>query len=115
AILSQLSNGLSEEGVFVLRAVAEIVRQAPMGTAKGSQHLAGMKRVKEIDKGRVPAFQNLNLQGFHEPTNGEPKIVPHHDDTKDTAAVAVPQSLHQLRGLFIVPGVEPLLELVQHQ
>jgi len=74
-----------------------------------------MNGVKEIDQGRIPSLQDLDLYGFHEPAHGQPKIVPHHDDTLQAPAVAVPHGLHQLAVLFISLGMEPLLELVQHQ
>ena len=62
---------------------------------------------------RVLAFNKANLQLPHEPADGHPEIIPHHDDALHPAAVALPQGLHQFGVLFLLLGVQPLLELVE--
>ena len=44
-----------------------------------------------------------------------PEVVAHHDDALHPAAVALPQGLHQFGVLFVLLGVQPLLELVEDE
>ena len=58
--------------------------------------------------------QNRNLQALHEPANRKPEIIPHHDNALQPSAITVAQA-HEFGVRFVSPGVQPLLELVQHQ
>src|SRR5262245_40932861 len=72
AILGKPSNGLIEETVLGFGTLAEIIWQSTIGPPKGSQHLAGVKVVEEIDQSRVTPFQDLDFDRFHEPADGKP-------------------------------------------
>jgi hypothetical protein len=89
-------------------------RKAP-GPAEPGQHLAGVQQVEQIDEPGVLPLQHPDLQRLHEPADGQPEVVAHHDEALYPAPVALPQGLHQLRALVPAPGVQPLLELVEHQ
>jgi hypothetical protein len=86
-----------------------------MSPAKGGQDFAGMKRIEKIDQVRVPAFHYLDFHGFHEPADRQPEVIPNQNDGLQPSAVALPQGLHQFGVLISRFGVQPLLELVQHQ
>ena len=73
-----------------------------------------MDEVEEIDERGVPALEDLNAQVAHEPRERHPEIVPHHDKALDAIAIALPQRAGQFRLPFLVPGMQPLLELVDH-
>jgi len=90
-----------------------VVGQCAEGPAEGCQHLSGVIGVKQINRRRVLAFKKANLQLPHEADYGHPEIIPHHHDALNSALVALPQSLYQLRVLFLLLGVQPLLELVE--
>src|SRR5437870_2124939 len=74
-----------------------------------------MARIEEIDEDDVAALKKLYFEIGHEPADSEPKIIPHHDDALHPPTVALTKGLDQLRILFAALGVEPLLELVEHQ
>ena len=77
--------------------------------------LSGRGESKEIDRSRVLAFNKPNLQFPHEAGGRHPEIIPHHDDALHPAAIALSQSLHELGVLLLLPGMEPLLELVEDE
>src|SRR5262245_1556864 len=115
AILSQPTDRLIEEGALLFRALAEVVGQATVGPAKGGQHLAGVEEVEEINEPGVFSLHDANFQRLHEPADSQPEVIPHQDDALQPLAIALPQGLHQLGVLFSPLGMEPLLELAQHQ
>ena len=71
--------------------------------------------VEEIDQPRVLAFHEAESPVLHETADGQPEIVPHHDDALHPSAITLPQGLHQFRVLFFLLGVQPLLELVENK
>src|SRR6516164_2553336 len=60
AILSKPSDGLIEEGGLVFGTLDEVVWQATVGPPKGSQHLAGVKVVEQIDGGAVLPLNKID-------------------------------------------------------
>ena len=105
--------GMRELGYLEGRNVSLALRFAE-GLPECGQHPAGVIGVKKINRRRVLAFQKADLQLAHEADHGHPEIIPHHHDTFHPAAVALPQGLHQLRVLFLLLGVQPLLELIEN-
>jgi hypothetical protein len=105
---------LIEKILVFLRVFVETVRQATIGPAKSAQNLARVQEVEEIDRRTVFALNQTDLQVRHEPGRGHPEIIPHHDDALHAAAVALPQSLHQLRRAVPTTGMKPLFKLVNH-
>ena len=69
---------------------------------------------EEVHGGGVVPLDQRDLQLPHEPGRRHPEIVADHDDGLDAPAVALPQRLHQLGVGVLAPGVQPLLELVEH-
>ena len=72
-----------------------------------------MDQVEQVDQGGVPALDELDVQLAHEPAQGDPEVIPHHDDGLDAIAVALPQRAGQLRVAIAPTGVQPLLELIE--
>ena len=66
------------------------------GPAERRQHLAGVARVEQIDRGRVLALDEADFQLAHEPADGQPEVVADQDEALHPPAVALPQGLHQL-------------------
>ena len=96
--------------------VGRLLGQAAVGPAEHRQDLPGVDRVEQVDRGRRsgPATSS-DLQLAQEPGQGQPEIVPHHDDALDVLAVALPQGLGQFGVLLLPLGVQPLLELVEDE
>ena len=57
------------------------------------------RRSKQIDRGRVLALDQPDLQVPHEPRRRHPEIVAYHHDRLDVLAVALPKRGDQLRVL----------------
>ena len=113
AFFSQASDRLLEKVLLFLARFAEILRQGSEGPPKCRQHFLGMAKSERDRPPRNSAFEQSDFQLSHEPSRRHPEIIPHHDDALDPAAIALPQGLHQVRVFFFLPGMEPLLELVQ--
>ena len=79
------------------------------------EHLRGVPRIEEIDEGGVVPLDQLDFQVGQEPADGEPEIVAHQHDRLHVLAVALPQGGDQLGIFLAAPGVQPLLELVDHE
>ena len=73
-----------------------------------------MVEIKQIGQGNVVTFEKSNFQFSQEPTHRHPEVIPHHHDALHLASVTLPQGLHQIAVLFFFLGVQPLLELVEH-
>ena len=61
-----------------------------------------MNQVKEVDQGGIAALENLDAQIVHEPVQGHPEVIPHHDDALDVLAVALAQGPGQF-GILLAP------------
>ena len=74
-----------------------------------------MPPVEEIHQGRVVALEQLHFQIREKTAHCEPEIVAHQDDRLQMLAVALAQGGDQLGILIAAAGVQPLLELVDHE
>jgi hypothetical protein len=59
------------------------------------------------------ALSKFYFKFSQEPSHGHPEIISYHDDALHLAPIALPQGLHQISVLIFLPGVQPLLELVE--
>ena len=73
------------------------------------------EQVEQVDRGRVLALDEADLQVPHEPGRRHPEVVADHHDRLDVLAVALAQGGDQLRVRLVPPGEQPLLELVEDQ
>jgi hypothetical protein len=109
----QAGHGLAQELPLLSAHRGGARRKSAEGTPKSRQHLPGVVEVEQVGQGRVLTLEQIDLQFDHEPRRRQPEIVSHHHHALDAPAVTLPQGLHQLRVLLFLPGVQPLLELVQ--
>ncbi len=90
-------------------------RQATVGESESAEDLPRVRRVKQIHGGRVHSFELRDLERLHEPCGGHPEVVTHEDQALHFGTVALPQRTHELRAVHVGRGMQPLLELVEHQ
>jgi hypothetical protein len=64
-----------------------------------------MTEIEEINEPRVFPLNYPNLQRLHEPADGQPEIIPYHNDGLQPTAVALPQGLYEFCVLFAAPDV----------
>ncbi len=114
-LLGQIRHRLIEECGLLLRQFVVVGRQGGKSSAECGQDFAGMAKVEEIDGGKVVALDDSQIEFGHETSRRHAEVVTHHDDALHPFAVALPQGLHQFGIFFVMLGVQPLLELVQHQ
>ena len=113
AFLRQPGHGSFQKVLLMHAGFAGILRQDTKSPTKRRQHLLCMTDGEEIDRRGVLAFNEANLQLPHEAGCCHPEIVSHHDDALQSATIALPQGLHQLRILYFLFRMKPLLELVK--
>jgi len=106
---------LIQKGVLVPGDVARPFRDGSVGGPECGQNLAGVTGIEEIDECCVLTLNQFDFQVCHEPADGQPEIIPHHQDRLHMLTIAMSQSSDQLRVLLATLGMEPLLELVQYQ
>ena len=82
---------------------------------KGCQHLAGMPRAEEVNRGAIGSLKKPYFKLAHEPRYRHPEVIPYHQDTLQTSAVALPQRPSERRVFLSPVGVHPLLELVDEE
>ena len=73
-----------------------------------------MPRIEEVHGGGVLAFDEPDLQVSEESGRRHPEVVAYHDDGLDAPTVRLAQGGQQFGVLHPSSGVQPLLELVQH-
>ena len=75
-----------------------------------------MDEVEQVDRGEVPALDEPDLERTHEPRGRHREIVAHQHEALDVGPVTLPQGPDELAFALVrlVVGVEPLLELVEH-
>ena len=112
--MGQPCDRLRDELPLVLGVVAGVLRHLAERAAEGRQHLLRMADGKEIDGRQIVPFDQLDVQFPHEARGGHPEIVADHDDALQSSAVALPQRPEQF-GVVLVAGVQPLLELIEHE
>ena len=99
-----------------LAQVATALGQRSEGSPERGEYFDGVTFGKEVDGRQVMIFQQADLQLPQKSRHGHPEVVPYHDDALQVLAVALPQGLYQFGVLFLLLGVQPLLELIQdHQ
>ena len=68
--------------------------------------------IEQIDQSDIVPLLKSYFQFPEETADPDPKVVPHHHDALHSSAIALPQRRHQADVLFLFPGVQPLLKLV---
>jgi len=114
-VLGKLGDRLIQEGLLVLGEIVRFFGQCPIGLPECRQHFPRMAWIKKIDESDVLIRDEIDFQVPHEPTGGEPEIIPHQHNGLDMLAIAVPKSGDQLRVLAAALRMEPLLELVEDE
>jgi hypothetical protein len=90
-------------------------RQSAQGPPQRAQHLPGVPRVQKVDQRAVLPFPQGDLQFAEKPADGQPEVVADKDQALDRLAVALPQGLDQFGPPLAPVGVQPLLELIEHE
>src|SRR6266851_154483 len=111
AFLSQTGHGLIQELLLILAQVAAVFGKFAEGPSERRQHFSGVVQVEEICQRAVLPFDKSDFQIPQKSANGEPEIIPHHDDALYPGAVALPQGLYEFGVFLFFLCVEPLLEL----
>lgn len=114
-LLGQTGHCLIQEGVLFRRQFLVVFRQGGKSSAECRQDFAGMTQIEEIDRGKVVALDDTQIECGHETSRRHAEVVTHQNDALHPFAVALPQGLYEFGIFFVMPGVQPLLELVQHQ
>ena len=94
---------------------AGLAGSRPKARPNAARTLRAWPRVEQVHGGEVVPFDDADLQVVHEPGRGHAEVVADQDQALHVLAVALPQGLDQLGVLFRPLGVQPLLELVEHQ
>src|SRR5262249_1056950 len=81
--------------------------------AESCQHLLGVADREEVDSSRVQSLEETDFQLPHKASRRHPEVISHHDDTLQSPTIALPQGLHQVRVLFFLFRMKPLLQLVE--
>ncbi len=79
------------------------------------EHLAGVPRVEELDRGGVDALRQRDIDRLQKARHGHPEVVAHHDQGRNSPAVTLLERPHQLGVGLVGVGLEPLLELVEDE
>ncbi|MEQ1907006.1 MAG: hypothetical protein ABL888_22670 [Pirellulaceae bacterium] len=64
-----------------------------------------MVNIKQICKRAVFSFNQSHFEIPQKPTNGEPEIIPNHDDALQTSAVTLPQSRKRTPAALLTVGL----------
>ena len=107
-----------EEPMLLVREQGRVTGERTKRLSEPQQHLAGVGGVEEFDGVGVAARLQGNLQPVHQPQQRGPEIIADQQQCLQRRPVAVSQGGDQVVSLGAargVPGVEPLLELVEHQ
>ena len=73
-----------------------------------------MTKIKQIHGSGVLTLKKIDFQRAHKSRRRHPEVVPHQHNGLHVFAVALPERPHQFAVLFIFMGLQPLLELIQH-
>ena len=107
-----------EEPMLFVREQGRVTGERAKRLSEPQQHLAGVGGVEEFDGVGVAARLQGNFQPVHQPQQRGPEIIADQQQCLQRRPVAVSQGGDQVVSLGAargVPGVEPLLELVEHQ
>jgi hypothetical protein len=74
-----------------------------------------MARIEEINGSGILSLEEFDFQGIHEPGCRHPEINPDHHECLRMLAIALPQRSDKLGILLSPAGMEPLLELIEHE
>src|SRR5271157_2294930 len=105
---------MGQEGLLIPGRQLQSLGQSPERLSKLGEHFSSMYLIEQIDWSDVFALNKFDMEIAHEPGQGHPEIIPHHDDALDVLAVTLPKALDQFGIVLLPPGVQPLLELVEN-
>jgi len=111
--LSQARDGLFQEFLLVFGRFPPAFGKLAKGAPECRQNFSRVIQVEQINQRAVLPFDKPDFQFPEETTDGQPEVVPHHDEALHVLTVALPNGLHELTVEFFFPGVEPLLELIE--
>ncbi len=85
-----------------------------MTTADGAEHFFRVANAEQIEGRNVFAWDERNLELVHELCNRHPEVVANGEKTLQIYAVALAKRPQQLALGHLGAGVQPLLELIEH-
>ena len=92
-----------------------VVGELAQGLPERFEHFARVAGVEKLDRRGVAPLDERDVHRPEESRHGHPEIVAHQHEGLDAPAVALPQRPDELGVGLVEVGLEPLLELVEHQ
>ena len=115
SMLGQQFAGLLTERLLRCGELGGGTRQRTVTPPQLDQHPLGVLHIEQVGSPPVVVLNQGNVEPAEQPVGGYPKVIPHQQQRLQPSSIAVTQGSHQVNTGRDRVGIQPLLELVQHQ